>query len=54
MVRTGHSINTTCMKWLRNLFWLSVKYDLEFESEYIASKDNICADTISRLLYLLY
>lgn len=51
MVRTGRSVNSTCMSWLRKLFWLSVQYDLEFESEYITSKDNICADTLSRLMY---
>lgn len=51
MIRSGRSCNSTCMTWLRKIFWLSVKYDLEFVSEYIPSQDNTCADTLSRLSY---
>lgn len=51
IVKMGRSINKTCMQWLHRLFWLSVQYDLEFESDYIASKENVCADTLPRVMY---
>lgn len=51
MIRTCRSINETCMKWLREIFWISAYNDIELSSEYIRSEDNVAADTLSRLGY---
>lgn len=51
MVRTGRSVNSRCMQWLRVLFWHCVQYDLDLEPKYIRSEDNIIADTLSRVGY---
>lgn len=51
MIRTGRSANKTCMRWLREIFWICASNDIEVESEYIPSKDNVIADAPSRLSY---
>lgn len=51
MIRTGRSVNKTCMHWLRQIFWLCAFNDMEITSEYIPSADNVVADTLSRLDY---
>lgn len=51
IIRTGRSVNKTCMKWVRELFWLCATNDIELCPEYIASCDNIIADSLSRLQY---
>lgn len=51
MIRTGRSVNKTCMLWLREIFWLCALNDIEITSEYIPSSENVIADTLSRLDY---
>lgn len=51
MIKTGRSINETCMNWLKRIFWLTVEYDIEIDSEYIQSDKNYLADCLSRLGY---
>lgn len=51
IIRTGRSTNKTCMKWVRDLFWLCATNDIELITEYISSCDNVIADTLSRLQY---
>lgn len=51
MIRTGRSSNPTCMKWIRKLFWLCAKHDIDLTSVYIPSKENVVADTLSRIGY---
>lgn len=51
MLKTGHSINSKCMEWLRDLFWSCVYHDLDLKPVYIKSEENVLADTLSRVLY---
>lgn len=51
IIRTGRSVNKTCMVCVRELFWLCASADIELVPEYIASKENVIADTLSRLQY---
>lgn len=51
MIRTGRSINSRCMEWLRSLFWMCVNLDVDLNPVYIRSEDNLLADTLSRVLY---
>ncbi|CAC5425548.1 unnamed protein product [Mytilus coruscus] len=43
------SKNSVLMSYLRELFWLSAKYNFHIKTLHIARKENILADTISRL-----
>lgn len=52
MVRTGRSINPTCMQWLKRMFWLCAEFDIDLHAEYIPTNDNNVADTLSRLGYV--
>ena len=45
----GTSHNTTCMKLLRELFWLSAVYNFHLTARHIPGVDNIVSDYISRL-----
>lgn len=38
-------------KWLHEIFWICAAGDIEISSEYIASPDNVVADTLSRIDY---
>lgn len=51
MLRTGRSVNSRCMTWLRDLFWTCVILDIDVNPIYIRSEDNIVADTLSCVLY---
>lgn len=51
MIKTGRSANKTCMRWLRELFWICSTEDIELDSEYISSSEYIIADSLSRLAY---
>lgn len=51
MVRIGRSVNSKCMEWIRDLFWLCASLDIDLNPVYIPSEDNILADTLSRVLY---
>lgn len=51
MLRTGRSVNKTCMDWLKRIFWLTVEFDIEIDSVYIKSELNCVADILSRLGY---
>lgn len=51
MIKTGRSVNKTCMDWLKRIFWLTIEFDIELESVYIPSEQNCVADSLSRLGY---
>ena len=51
MVNTGRSSNTTCMSWLREMFWLCFLLNIDIWATYIPSADNVLADALSRVLY---
>ena len=52
MVRKGVSSNTTCMAWLRELFWVCKIYRIRLVPHYINTKNNLVADTLSHILYI--
>ena len=52
MVRKGTSSNKTCMQWLREIFWICKIYKIRLVPYYINTKNNLVADTLSRLLYI--
>ena len=52
MIRKGVSSNTTCMEWLRELFWVCKIYKIRLVPHYINTKNNLVADTLSRILYI--
>lgn len=51
MIRSGRSRNNTCMRWLKEIFWVCVEWDIELETEYVTSESNELADALSRLGY---
>ena len=51
MLTNGKSVNTICMGWLRELFWICVIYNIELIPRHINTKCNLVADTLSRLPY---
>lgn len=51
MLRTGRSVNSRCMTWLHDLFWICVNLDIDVNPAYIRSEDNIVADTLLRVRY---
>ena len=48
-LRTGRSSNPSTMKWLREIFWVCAFHNIYIKTTRIASKDNILADSLSRL-----
>ena len=48
MINTGRSANSCCMSWLRELFWLCFIFNVDLYATYIASKENVFADALSR------
>lgn len=48
-IRKGRSKNKFSMKWLREIFWLSVQYNFTLCSVYIPTDDNVLCDSLSRL-----
>lgn len=52
MLKSGPSINRTCMNWIRELFWVCMLNEISIVPEYIRSEDNTLADSLSRLLYV--
>ena len=48
-IRKGRSKNKFSMVWLREIFWLSVRYNFTLSAVYIASEDNVLCDSLSRL-----
>ena len=51
MLLNGRSSNATCMQWIRELFWICAIYNIDLEPKYINTKDNVVADTLSRIPY---
>ena len=45
---TGRCINKQIMVWVKELFWLSVKFNFEINSTYISSGNNTICDALSR------
>ena len=48
-IRTGRSSNPSTMAWLREIFWVCAFHNIYLKATRIASKDNILADSLSRL-----
>ena len=51
MLINGGSSNSTCMNWVREIFWICAIYNIEMVPRYINTKDNVIADTLSRIPY---
>ena len=47
MLRKGTSTYSTCMEWLRELF-----FNIRLVVKYVNTKSNLIADTLSRVMYL--
>ena len=52
MLRKGTSTNSTCMEWLREIFWITKIFNIHIVAKYVNTKSNLVADTLSRLLYI--
>ena len=52
MLRKGTSTNSTCMEWLREIFWITKNFNIRIVAKYVNTKSNLVADTLSRLLYI--
>ena len=52
MLRKGTSTNTTCMAWLREIFWIKKIFNIHIVAKYVNTKSNLVMDTLSRVLYL--
>ena len=52
MIRKGISSNATCMGWLGELFLVCKIYIIRLVPPYINTKNNLVADTLSRILYI--
>ncbi len=48
-LNTGRSRNSQCMNLLRQLFWLSVRYNFHLTSRHLPGDSNVLADALSRL-----
>ena len=48
-VNSGTCKNMYAMEWLRELFWLSAKYNFHLSSRYLKGRDNVIADLLSRV-----
>ena len=48
-INSGRSTNKTTMRWLRLIFWESVKHNFNIKAIYINTKDNVVCDSLSRL-----
>lgn len=51
MINRGISASKNCMTCIRNLFWLSVKYNCHLVARYIPGKENVIPDRLSRLCF---
>ena len=51
MLINGSSVNETCCKWIREIFWITAIYNIEIIPKYINTRANLVADTLSRLPY---
>ena len=50
-IHKGYWKNPLAISWLRELFWLSVRYNFHLLSRHLPGHHNISADRLSRLLY---
>ena len=50
-INKGYCKNPLAMSWLRELFWLSMRYNFHLFSRHLPGQHNISADRLSRLLY---
>lgn len=48
MLNTGRLSNIQCMRWLRELFWLSFIFNIHIVGVHVKSVDNTLADYLSR------
>ena len=48
-IRKGRSKNKFSMSWLREIFWMSVEYNISVTAVYISTDDNVLCDSLSRL-----
>ena len=49
MINTGRSTSVRCMKWIREMFWVCVVYNIDLSSSHIRTEVNIVPDFLSRL-----
>ena len=52
MLRKGTSTNSTCMEWLREIFWITKIFNIRLVVKYVNTKSNVVADTLSLVMYL--
>jgi len=50
IVNKGTCKSPPAMSWLREIFWLSIKYNFHIRSRHLTGSQNIHADALSRLL----
>ena len=53
MLTSGKSSNTTCMAWVREIFWTCIIHNIDIEPRYINTQCNLVADTLSKLPYFI-
>ena len=46
MLRKGTSTNSTCMEWLREIFWITKIFNIRIVAKYVNTKSNLVADTL--------
>ena len=51
MLIKGSSTNTTCMAWIKEIYWICVFNNIELKPKYVSTSSNLIADTLSRLKY---
>ena len=51
MLIKGSSTNSTCMAWIKEIYWLCVFNNIDLKPKYINTNSNLIADTLSRLKY---
>ena len=51
MLLHGNSVNATCCRWIREIFWLTAIFNINIIPKYINTNSHLVADTLSRLLY---
>ena len=45
---TGRCVNKLIMRWVKELFWLSIDFNFDIKSPYVKSRENVICDALSR------
>ena len=51
MLLKGSSSNPIFLSWIKEIYWICVINNIELKPKYINTRNNLVADTLSRLLY---